>query len=529
MARTIAPHGNQIPEALNIPDNPIDVRPIQALAKQKLDVANTNFTLYAEGIIKTQTADAFNKFKNDPIQLSNALAKIPESLSDLPEEVQNKFKPRFYLESVGLVQKAEQNRLAELEKQNIERTQDEIATIQPLLAQNYEVVLDNHIQPLETKNQIANDSYVMELQRLKELSELKNANGKYVFSATQRKQLANPADMQLNAFKSYIDQKIINDDDELTATKDYYTKFILAPERFMKENYTDRNTYDAMKKYAESAIKRAGGDIKKARFNQSVSEAMALTVANSPAKLQYLKESGQINKSLIKSLENTTVKFDNLDYSKPVTPLGIFDAIDIASTSQLQAGTRESDRIDTLVSTIRAQDALAEYADTYGFSKKDTDMMRQAITLKAVDVNFANFMNKIENIRSRFGNDTGISPIERVRSTPNNRLYNAPLRTFGDWSNFDRMNIADRNKYTMINNVMAQAIDAAIMATRTGNQDQLPIIFEKANREITKLNNPYVNWAAYEQNPDALLQVNGSTGRIRGFNDDGTFIWEEAE
>ena len=81
----------------------------------------------------------------------------------------------------------------------------------------------------------------------------------------------------------------------------------------------------------------------------------------------------------------------------------------------------------------------------------------------------------------------------------------------------------------MINNVMAQAIDAAIMATRTGNQDQLPIIFEKANREITKLNNPYVNWTAYEQNPDALLQVNGSTGRIRGFNDDGTFIWEEAE
>ena len=76
---------------------------------------------------------------------------------------------------------------------------------------------------------------------------------------------------------------------------------------------------------------------------------------------------------------------------------------------------------------------------------------------------------------------------------------------------------------------MAQAIDAGILAVRSGQTDQLGGIFKKADIEITKLNYPQIDWNSYMTNQDAILQFNGLYGKIIGFNGDGTFNFEEVK
>lgn len=527
MARTVSPGNAPTPSALNIKQPKIDVSPMVNVATAKIEAANSNFALYAQGLIESESAKAFKTFSSNPIQLSNALSKIPGMLSDLPEEIQNRFISKFYLDAVNLVQKAETNRITRIDQEALASAQAQIGTLKDLSAQSYQAVLAEHVKNAEEKSPIVIDSYRSQLASLNDLANLRNSSGKYAFSDTQRRAILNNEDLQLSGFKQYFDNLVTNDNPDLEESKNYYTKFMLAPERYMQENFMARETYEAARKYAEQRLKSAGADIKNARFNQSVMDAMALSVENLPGKMQALKESGLINSNLIKSLEDTTVKFDSLDYAKPITPLGIFNTLDIVGSQTTITNRNESDQLRIIEDVIKSQDALAEYADKYGFSEKDTKRMRTAITLKAADANFAGFMNSLNNLKSNMlGIGLGYNPIERVRASSGTR---APWTIVEDITQWDGMNNADRIKYTKANLIMAQAIDAGILAVRSGQTDQLGGIFKKADIEITKLNYPQIDWNSYMTNQDAILQFNGLYGKIIGFNGDGTFNFEEVK
>lgn len=490
------------------------------LGDAEIKAANTNFKLYANNLIKSESSKLYDQFSTDPIQLSNALGKLPDMLKDLPEEIQDEMNQKLYLTSVSLVQKAQNNHLVQQDLENKQMTDAGIQESKTILSQTYQNILQNHISKAEDKNLVANDIFAQEVMNLDSLADLKNYRGKNVYSESQKKTIRNIDDLEYTGFKQFFDTMILNDNDDLSQSKDYYTKFILAPDRFMQENYMSRETYDKVRSYAEARLKRAGADIKNARFNQSIKEATELQVVDLPGKLAYLKEQGLLNNDLIGNIEKVNVKFNNLDPSKAETPIAMINMLQILNQQRFNPAPKtEAEQQEILEKGTATLDTIADYAQTYGLSPKSVQSIRETVANMETNLAFApvlqNFGDVVENFQSKLAT-------VRKRSTGKGGLGTA----LQDITMLDGMSDQETIKMIQLNNALAVATDTANAQIRNGDWNGVRQTQRDFQKTVARLANDWVDWQEADSNKDAIFLRNGQYVKPKSYTEDGDIIFD---
>ena len=496
MARNVTPGNPPKIEANLVNVKAPDFSAFDKLGDAQINAANTNFKLYADNLIKTESAKLYEKYKTDPIQLTNALAKLPEMLKGLPEEIQDEMNAKLYLQGVSLVQKANNNKLVQTDIQNKQLTDAGINQSKATLAETYQNILQNHISPAEKKDEVMNDIFLQERMNLNNYADLKDYNGKNVYSESQRKQISNIDDLELEGFKKFFDTMLLNDNDELQNSKDYYTKFLLAPERFMAENYMNRDTYDKARAYAEKELKRAGAEIKSAKFNQSYDEAMALQVEDLPGVKQRLKDSGIIDKSFIKNIEKTTAKFSTIDPSVVESPVVMLDMLSIVNSWDAAPAQTEQEKLEVLATGTMALDLLATYGQKYGMSEKTINQAKQMVVMKEQNELYGNMIKNFGEITQSFGiKIDGVT--EKLKSVQKD-----------DTGSIDKKEI---QKLTKLNQILAVAEDLSRNAIRTGNMEEYNRIQKELSFSVAQLKyEDYLlgqDWVDWQQNPETPFSL----------------------
>lgn len=510
MARQVAP-GNppEITAKQYNVDTP-DWSVFEKLGDAKIKAANNNFKLYAEALIGGESAKLYNQYKNDPVNLANALGKLPEMLKDLPQEIQDEMNKKLYLNGVALVQKAQNNQVLLEDAQNKNYANYGIVSSKDGMLATYGNVLQNHISKAEDKSPVMNDIFLQQVDNLHKLSELKNSKGLDVYTPTQKKAIRNIADVELEAFKQFVDNMIINDDDKLTKTTEYYQKYVLAPERFMAENYMDRTTYEKARQYLAKTMKDAGVKTQGIKFQQSIKEATELQVADLPGKLESLREAGQIDKKIIDQIEKTNVKFNDINPSKAELPTAMLDMLDIVNSwENLPENASDEQKMLVLAEGTAALDAIADLATKYGWTPESVKRARQSVALKEQNVLYGETLNNFGAITQSFGSE--IPDMEKKMN------YIRAMATGGriTGKDFVKPTRQETQKLTRLNDVLAVANDMSREAIRAGdiqayNQIQSNLRKQVAQIKYSGIIKDYM-WAEYEKNPDYPFVLDDGT------------------
>lgn len=523
MARQIAPG---TPSEINA--NLVDVKmpsfdAFDKLGDAQIKAANENFKLYADNLISVESAKLYEQFKTDPIQLSNALGKLPDMLNGLPEEIQDQMKNKLILKSVALVQKAQENHLTAQDEENKQRANLSIDQNKAQASLTYQSVLQNHISKAEDKNPVMNNVFLESVMGLNDLAELKNHNGKEVYTEQQRKAIRNIDDLEYAGFKQFFDTMLVNDNDNLEQSKDYYTKFILAPERFMQENYMNRDTYDKVKAYAEKELKRAGADIKKARFNQSIKEATELQMADLPGKIAYLKEQGLLNSDLIGNIEKVNVKFNEIDPSKAESPIAMINLLQIMNSQKYMPAPRtEAEQQEILEKGTATLDAIADYAQTYGLSPDKVRTIREAVVNMETNTAFAPILQNFGDIVDNFQRKLNIV---RRRSTGKGGLGTFLL----DLTSIDGMSNEEEIKMITLNNLLAQATDQMNAQIRAGDWAGVRQTQRAVQKQAARLKENWIDWEVADSDKNAVFLKNGQYVRPVSNTENGDIIFDLAK
>lgn len=501
MPRQIAP-GNPPAIDVNLTDVKLpDFKELDALGDAKIKAANQNFELYADTLLKTESAKLYEQYKNDPIQLANALGKLPGMLKGLPEEMQDKMNSKLYLTGIGLVQKAQNNQLVLQDQETARNAQTNIEASKELMAQEYQNILQNHISNAEDKDLVANDIFLAQQMNLNNLADTVNHKGKNIYTEAQRKKIRDVDNLELEGFKQFFDTMLMNDNDDLQQSKDYYTKFILAPERFMAENYMNRATYDKAKAYAEKELKRAGADIKKAKFNQSVKEYTSLQLQDMPGTVESLRESDLLSKDMINQMEKVNVKFNEIDPSKTESPVALINTLQLLKELSFKKPTTEAEQQEILEAGTRALDMIADLGKEYGLSEKTMDIARRNVVLLETDAAWAPVLDNFNAIIDNFDRNLARTRAAQTKSSGAGKWYAL--------TRWDGMSNEESRKYMELNNLLANSMVQMHNALRVGDNETLRKIQRETQVEAAKMLYDWVDWEEAAKNKDYVCPKNG--------------------
>lgn len=319
MARTIAPT-SPTPIKANLVNPPKTAfEQMDTTGDALIDAANNEFKLATSVAWKAQSAEAYNKFQNDPVRLTAALAKIQDDIlpDDMPESLKESMRMQMYLENVELATKAENNRQEQLNKTLKQNGSADAALTQGSMETAFGNLLAYYAEPDETKRRpIDLDIYKALSTHMGELANLKDTKGNDVFSETEQKELRYGKNIKTAAFKTFING----------LSKDGLKEFdekVFQDERAFKNNTgLDTDTYNTMSSYIQSRYKAL--DIANERQIKTQAEIDIAklvttgdqTIADKIDKSGYF---GNAGKQIIKAAQESIQKY-SYDPNKPTDP-----------------------------------------------------------------------------------------------------------------------------------------------------------------------------------------------------------------
>lgn len=514
MARQIAPGNAPEIKAQQFKVDMPDFKLLDDMGDAKIKAANTNFKLYTDVLLKTESAKLYEQYKNDPIQLSNGLEKLGTMVNNLPEELQREFRSKLYLTGVALVQKAENNRVIATDLENKQKAAQSADVSKGLMSESYQIVLKNAMSKAEDKKPIFNDIFLEQVANLNNIVDLKDHNGKDAYSATEKKKIRNIADLELEGFKQFFDGMLLNDNDDLTQSKEYYQQFILAPERFMADNYMDRETYDKARAYAEKELKRAGAKIKDMKQKQSVRQYLELQIEDLPGRVEELRTSGLLPKEMVDSMEKVNVKFNEIDPSKTESPVAMIDLLRIMKdVKSAPAPQTEAEQQKILEQGTAALDAVADYAQTNGLSPEKVKQARETIVNAETNAAFKPILDNFNAIVDNF--DSKMNKIRR-KSTGKSGWSMLTL--------LDNMDVREERKLKELNDLLAVATDAINQQIRNGDWEGVRKTQKDVQVGAAQIWYDMIDWKAVAERPDGTLLVNGRPVQFLNYTTDGDIL-----
>lgn len=250
MARTIAP-GNPTPvQPVNVKIPDIDLSVFDEMGDKKIKLATQNFKLYATSAINAESQSAYQKFKNNPIALANAMSKLPDMLNDLPESIQAEFKPKIDANAISLITKAQANQQAQIAKQNKINANANVAYNMNQIADSYFNVLRYYDSPDEEKRELDLKVYQAYRQNLADLVNMTDENGNPLYNESLRQKMAMPKEAILAGLSQYINRM---EKDQLT---DWFEKKFQNRDQFVRDTLIDQDVYDSADTMIRKRIKQ---------------------------------------------------------------------------------------------------------------------------------------------------------------------------------------------------------------------------------------------------------------------------------
>lgn len=245
MARTIAPGRPTAVQPVDVQIPDIDLDAFDKLGDQKIKSATQNFQLYARTTANAEAQKLYQQHKNNPVALANALSRVPEMFTDLPQSVQDDLKQRLDANAISLVTKAQANQQSAINKQNKALAHANAVLGANQIADDYFNVLRYITSPEEEKRPVDLAIYRQHRAEMEKLAATTDENGKPLFTESQIAKLMMPKDAAVAGFKQFIARP------ELEELQKWDTEVFQNRTKFMEDTGIDADTYETM----ETALK----------------------------------------------------------------------------------------------------------------------------------------------------------------------------------------------------------------------------------------------------------------------------------
>lgn len=245
MARQIRPENAPEVKARSYKIDMPDWSNIDKLGDMQIKAANENFKLYAETLVSTESAKLYDQFQNDPINLANALGKLPDMLKGLPEEIQTQMNKKMYLNGVSLVKRAQANQ-ARVQKEEMKANAIKSAqnTNKALVSDFYNMLSDTTKPEIE-RSPVNKDIYLSNRINLDELADVKDEMGQPLFTESQKESMKMPKEAAIVGLQQFVEPM------SKAELDDWKQMVFDERERFQDEFQVDDETYESMDKAIE--------------------------------------------------------------------------------------------------------------------------------------------------------------------------------------------------------------------------------------------------------------------------------------
>lgn len=420
---------------------------------------------------------------------------------------------------------------------------------------DYANYLDTIRKPAEMQDTDLIGQWENNLQEIDKLLNRRDMDGNYIFDSKTRKYKPFIQDYMLHGAKNMIDRFITNDDK--AGLEDYYQAHILAPERYMKQTGQDRDTYDKVKKYAETQLKRYDVDGEKLKFKQSVQDAMGLMVEYTPEKMAELRETEILPTEILDSIEKTNVKFEETGMTEPILPTNFLNISKIVSRWEATPGdATEEEQLQTMVEANDIMNTVADYAKEYGMADTDVEAARKMVLDKATHRAYGELMRTFGDVTNGMGtqianveesilrNRQGKNPKVNIPSLESTAPFDETSKGFRipqvkpnySYSAIKYKNKADIQGATaqvrLLDQLLRDAYTASQQALDSGDLEQIPKIQRAVQVQAAHIKYMYHfndnDWIAWEADKDHEFhdKIGGGIYRVKEITPQGDIITE---
>lgn len=542
MARTIGPMAPSPVQPVKVDIPEFDLQIFDKIGDVKIKNATQNFQLYASTASNAEAQKVYQKFKNSPIALANALSKIPEMFSELPQSVQDHMKNQLDKTAISLVTRAQANQEKAIVKQNKLMAQANAALGTNQIADDYFNVLRYITSPNDEKRPIDMAVYQAHRDQLAKLVNLTDEDGKPLFSETQREKMLMPKDATVAGFKQFINRM------EYDQLVDWDKNYFQDQTKFMDDTKIDSDTYESMSTALEKRLKALKDTKTRELHGQAYYDSMHL-----------ITEPTQLNIEKAKGYDFTDDKaIDKLVDAAKKTTVGAYYAPDkkTSPTAFLQTYLSVADLIQNIpdnmseeehsklvAATADAMTQLSAIAKETNLDPEYTDRIKQTLQKALTDKQSrkalvdAGFANRVSPLNA-FMEDVEVPEINQ-NLTPMQEAIAKTNKLLGIDRSKER-----RKQYSMsalyqsnINQLQKDAAkqyndDLAIAALYhlAGEEDKFLQASAQADRNYDKKMASSIvksesEWQRLEkalaEGKPAIVKYMGRTLEFRGFTNDG--------
>ncbi|MBO7735529.1 MAG: hypothetical protein J6S67_23390 [Methanobrevibacter sp.] len=537
MARTIAP-GQPTPITapnVNIPD--IDLSIFDKYGDEKIKSATRNFQLYATTTANAESQKLYQKYKNNPIALANALSKLPEMFNELPASVRDELKPKLDANSISLVTKAQANQQATINKQNKILANANAKLNMDQISEDYFNVLRYITSPEEEKRPVDLAIYRAHRAELTNLMGITDDNGNPLFNETLRAKMAMPKEATVAGFKNFINRM------EADQLKDWDKTIFQNKDKFMEDTSIDSDTYESMETAITKRIKALEDTSTRTIHGQAYYDQINLiteptTVNIEKAKSYDFTDNKAIDKLVEASKKTTLAKY--YDPTRKTSPNAFVQAYNVFSEmlENISDNPSPEEQTKLIAAAAEANERLVAVAEASNLAPGYTDRIKTSIATALantaarqalVDADFAN------RTRSQRIVEAAKKPIFNKRN-PNEPILKQYQTEAKDEAIADLYQSQEEKALALATKRYNDDMSYAMGIYLTGNMDAFRQACAEADRRfdmnragfIVKSNNEWQRLQnALANKQPALIQYMGRTLEFKGFDNKGAVFVEK--
>ena len=393
MARTIAP-GQPTPikpVEVDIPD--IDLTLFEKIGDEKVKTATQNFQLYATTTANAEAQKAYEKYKNNPIALANALSKLPGMFKDLPQSIQDQMKAKMDTTAISLIIKAQSNQEKIINKQNKAMAHARARLNMGLLSDDFFNILGDMTAPEGEKKPVMWNIYNTHRAELQSLAAMTDENGSPLFSESVREKMLMPKEAMLTGFKNYIYRANL---DQLTKwDKDVFQD----RDKFIKQTGIDGATYDSFETALTARIKQLKSNDRKIKKTQADLETAELIKTGDEMKAKILEENPDAPKKLVKRALELNKKFVQdhwYDPDRESDPGALLEVISVIGKAAQSPDTSPDGMEKKIELLIDAGERIAKNRDKLNMSDEDVNNYVDWMYSSIADKGFIDNINALD-------------------------------------------------------------------------------------------------------------------------------------
>lgn len=533
MARTVKPGKPEEIKAQQFKVTTPDFSAFEEAGDAEIKAANQNFKLYAEALTTNEANKIYEQFSDDPIQLANALSKVPDMLNDLPDDFTADAKKKLHLNSIALVQKAETNRQAKDEREakiNAERLAENTGQN---IADNYFNLLTYLTAPDEDKRLVDVEIYAINRAGLADMAEMKDANGKYIFSEKQRANMKMPSDAILEGFKQFIYRP------ELEQLQEWDKNVFANRDKFIRDTGIDGKTYDSMESALKARIKALQDDKTREIHGQAFYDAAELITQPIQDNIDKVKKDGIVSPKvvdkLVKASQEATATTYSYDPNRQTSPGALIESLhefsDVIANNDWSYEGREkalsqaADSIMKLTATAKATNMSPELRESVLTSIKSALRDKQsADSLAPVFDSVVNVYPMIDPI-SKDSFSEAYSKFGERQQQAKDAMLKAP-DAFGGWAGAKR--IATKNFDVNLFKTLNSYIVGRANGDLTEYYNDVANLDRQFKRDLVSFMKfsptQWNNWEKdVENGKDVVIEYMGKRYRFNGFDAQNPF------